>query len=371
MSSQLENKSKTVSYTKYSGKGLTGLANLGNTCYINSCLQVLSHTYELSEFIETSDYKKNINNKIDSVLLLEWDKLRELMWKENCMIAPMGFLRSLQQVSSIKKRDLFTGNAQNDIQEFLLFMIDCFHNSISREVNMKISGTIKDDSDNLANICYKMIHDTYKNEYSEMIVYFYGVHLSELTGILPDGQEGQGEIKGLRPEPFSVISLPIPNLTPQDKKQDPNCKISIYDCFDLYCKKEILDGENAWLNDKTNQKESVYRRIIFWSLPNILIIDLKRWNNNNGKMEKKQVLVDIPLYADFSKYVKGYNPTSYVYELYGVCNHSGSSEGGHYTANVKNANGKWYNFNDTHVSEIVDENNIITNKSYCLFYRKL
>ena len=361
------NKSKTITFKKYSGKGLTGLANLGNTCYINSCVQVLSNTYELNDFLEQSEYKKKLNNNIDSLLLLEWDKLRELMWKENCTIAPMGFLRAIQQVSSSKKRELFTGHAQNDVQEFLLFTIDCFHNAICREVDMKISGEVKDDSDKLANICYKMIHDTYKKEYSEIITFFYGIQLSELTGVLKDGNNGDEDVKGIRPEPFSVISLPIPSLT---SMQDSKDKLTIYDCFDLYCKKEILDGENAWLNDKTNKKEPVNRRIIFWSLPNILIIDLKRWNSN-GNFEKNKMFIDIPLYADFSKYVKGYNPTSYVYELYGVCNHIGNIGGGHYTANVKNANGKWYNYNDTHVGEITDEGNIITDKSYCLFYRKL
>ena len=37
---------------------------------------------------------------------------------------------------------------------------------------------------------------------------------------------------------------------------------------------------------------------------------------------------------------------------------------------VKNANNKWYHFNDTSVSE-VNENNIITNKGYCYFYKKI
>ena len=350
--------STPASYKKYSGNGLTGLANLGNTCYINSCVQVLSHTYELNEFLETSDYKKKLNKNIDAKLLVEWDKLRELMWKENCTIAPMGFLRAVKDVSFVKKRELFTGNAQNDIQEFLLFVIDCFHNAMSREVDMKISGKIKDDTDVLASACYKMIHDSYKNEYSEMITFFYGVHVSEITGALTEG-----EIKSIKPEPFSVISLPIPSKSSSEKT-------SIYDCFDNYCKKEILEGENAWLNEKTRKKESVYRRIIFWSFPSILIIDLKRWNND-GRLDKNQKFIDIPLRADFSKYVKGYNPSSYVYDLYGVCNHSGNSGGGHYTANIKNANGKWYNFNDTHVNEIIDEQTIISDKSYCLFYRRL
>ena len=35
-----------------SGNGLTGLANLGNTCFINSCMQVLSHTRELNHFLD-------------------------------------------------------------------------------------------------------------------------------------------------------------------------------------------------------------------------------------------------------------------------------------------------------------------------------
>ena len=128
-----------------------------------------------------------------------------------------------------------------------------------------------------------------------------------------------------------------------------------------------MHGDNAWFNDKTKQKENALRRICFWSLPNVLIIDLKRWN---GHTRKAQMLVTIPLVnADFSKYVKGYSPKSYVYDLFGVCNHGGGIMGGHYTATIKNANGKWYEINDTLVSEVKEEN-VISAHSYCLFYRK-
>ena len=81
-------------------------------------------------------------------------------------------------------------------------------------------------------------------------------------------------------------------------------------------------------------------------------------------------MIDIPIENfDLSKYVIGYKKDDYVYDLYGICNHSGSVHGGHYTAYVKNANNKWYNFNDTSVSEI-NPTMLISSKAYCLFYRK-
>ena len=45
-----------------------------------------------------------------------------------------------------------------------------------------------------------------------------------------------------------------------------------------------------------------------------------------------------------------------MYELYSVLVHSGGAYGGHYYAYIKsNVDGKWYNFNDSSVSEIQQE----------------
>jgi ubiquitin C-terminal hydrolase len=99
-----------------------------------------------------------------------------------------------------------------------------------------------------------------------------------------------------------------------------------------------------------------------------LVIDLKRFNSRG---QKNQILVTFPLETlDLSEYVIGYKKDSYKYELYGVCNHSGGVMGGHYTAYVKNANGKWYHFNDTSVSEVGLVDSIISPKAYVLFYRR-
>jgi ubiquitin C-terminal hydrolase len=44
--------------------------------------------------------------------------------------------------------------------------------------------------------------------------------------------------------------------------------------------------------------------------------------------------------------------------------------GGHYTSFVKNANEKWYHYNDTSVAEVGIAQQIVTPKAYCFFYRK-
>lgn len=336
---------------KYKNNGLSGLSNVGNTCYLNSCMQLFSHTYELNDFLNSGKYKERLNNVPDSVVIVEWDKLREMMWSSNCTIAPWGFVKSIKNIAKQKGRELFTGYSQNDMQEFFLFILDCFHNSIRREVNMEITGDVENTTDKLAIECYKMMKNMYKNDYSEILNIFYGIHISEIVST------NGNDTLSVRPEPFSVLSVPIPQ-----KKN-----INIYDCINEYCKEEVMSGDNAWYNDKTSKYQDVTRQISFWSLPNVLIIDLKRWSTSGNK---KQNLVTTPLTdLDLSKYVKGYNKNSYVYDLYGVANHSGGSSGGHYTAYVKNANGLWYEFNDTNINEIKSER-VVSTKSYCFFFRK-
>jgi len=332
----------------YKDKGLTGLANLGNTCFMNTTLQCLSHTYKFNDFLKTGNYKQKLKKKPESLIIMEWDKLRDMMWSENCIISPGGFLSSVQKVAKIKGKFLFTGYAQNDLPEFLSFIIDCFHTAIMREVNMKIKGKVLTDKDKVAKKCYSMMKNMYKKEYSEILDIFYGIHVSCVKG-------EEDNTLSCNPEPFLMLDLPIP------RKQN----VSLNDCFDEYTKKEILDEDNQYTNDEGHKV--VAKQIEFWKFPTVLVVTLKRFTNS---MRKNQCLVDFPFdNLNLSKYVIGYDPNSFKYELYGICNHSGGVMGGHYYAYVKNANNKWYTFNDASVSEI-SESQLKTPYAYCFFYRK-
>ena len=343
---------------KQKQKGLTGLANLGNTCFMNATLQCLSNTYELNNFLnevqegddskENQKYKKNLHKNPEALVLVEWDTLRKMIWSENCVISPGGFLASIQKVARIKQKTIFTGFAQNDLPEFLIFMIDCFHNALCREVVMNIKGKAKNNVDNLAIDCFKMMKNMYKKEYSEILTTFFCISVSTITSLA-------GQKYTSTPEPFFMIQLPIPQ-----KKN-----VSLIDCLDLYTEKELLDGDNMYYNEKEDKKEEAYKSIKFWSLPDVLVITLKRFSNN---LRKNKCFVDFPLEdLDMSPYVVGYNKRTYQYDLYAICNHGGNVMGGHYTASIKKAD-QWYLFNDTHISPMkqVEKNE----KPYCFFYRK-
>ena len=165
---------------KYKNKGLSGLSNLGNTCFINSCMQILSHTYELNEFLNLDSFKAKLKNKYDSALLLEWDNLRQLLWSNNCIISPGKFIKTIQKLAQIKGMDLFTGYSQNDLPEFLLFLIDCFHNSLSRDIKMTISGQVETETDAIAVQCFEMIKNMYSKEYSEIWNISYALLVSKI-----------------------------------------------------------------------------------------------------------------------------------------------------------------------------------------------
>jgi ubiquitin carboxyl-terminal hydrolase 8 len=345
-----------MNFSSFENKGLTGLSNIGNTCFINATMQVLSHTYELNLLLNKKQFlKQKLNPKVvDSTLLTEWDELRQLMYSENCTIRPSKFVHSVQTVAKAKKNELFSEFGQNDVPEFFLFMIDTFHTALSRSV--RISSRIKVDKNDIVSVkCFELISSECAKAYSEMIDLFYGIHLSIIKSI--DGER----VLSIKAEHFNIINLAITN--------SDGCKFeTLEECFDHYMTGEILDGDNQWFHEESNQKLDVQKTIGYWSLPQILVIDLKRYNSH---IQKSRSLITFPIDKwDLSKYIQGTDAESYVYDLYAICNHSGIVFGGHYTAIVKNANGKWYEFDDTNIIPIENEDDIITHKAYCLFYRK-
>ena len=312
-------------------------------------MQLLNYTEELANI----DSSYSLTD--DGSVFQEWRELRNLMMGARGQVpkpvaTPGKFVKTIHDVARTKGRELFTGWAQNDLPEFLLFMIECMHNSRKRKVMMNINGSTESDTDSLALQCYKMLKDNYeRGDYSEISDIFYGVYVSRL--FTPDGSV----IHSNKPESYFILDLPIEATSSR--------QTTLIDCFDVFVGDELLSG---WFNEKTNKKEPVRKNIAFWSFPHILVITLKRYSHDGRT--KNGALVDFPLDLDLSKYTVGYKASSYKYKLFGVANHMGGIMGGHYTAFVRTGD-KWYCFNDAEVTEI-DPQMVVSPFAYCLFYRK-
>lgn len=191
--------------------------------------------------------------------------------------------------------------------------------------------------------------------------------------------------------------------------------VTLEECFELYTRAEVLGPEDAWHCPNCNRKQEVVKKLGLWSLPDILVIHLKRFRQHSSKQRapaKLTTLVDFPLYGfDMSPHLAnrpspsgnsvappgmlgsppggggvlgglGWSPwkrprrtplryDDNVYDLYAICNHHGQDlQGGHYTAYCRNPyDTQWYCFDDTRVDPVADTS-LVTAAAYILFYQR-
>lgn len=164
-------------------------------------------------------------------------------------------------------------------------------------------------------------------------------------------------------------------------------------CFQLYTKEEQLAPDDAWRCPHCKQLQQGHIKLSLWTLPDVLILHLKRFRQEGDRRVKMQNMVRFPLMGmDMAPHVVkrsqsswslpshwspwrrpyglGRNPDDYLYDLYAVCNHHGNMHGGHYTAYCKNSiDGQWYCFDDSEVSPIPDDD-VCQQTAYILFYQR-
>ena len=166
--------------------------------------------------------------------------------------------------------------------------------------------------------------------------------------------------------------LPLEDEASKVHRSSSPYPLTIFDCLDFFSSDEQLDKGNEWFCQNCKTRVSANKKIEIYYLPKILIICLNRFKNNGRYYyEKNCSFVDFPVENfELGPYVIGPDKDHSKFDLIAVSQHYGSTGGGHYTAACKNIDENWYEYDDSHLSQLSKINEIVNKAAYVLFYRK-
>ncbi|XP_078098300.1 ubiquitin carboxyl-terminal hydrolase 49-like isoform X1 [Mustelus asterias] len=411
--------------------GVTGLRNLGNTCYMNSILQVLSHlqkfrecflTLDLCETEEllarTANGKTRLSNKVtlgigpasclagrnDHVgtsgrysmpaglnggasmarnleliqpkepsskhisLCHELHTLFRVMWSGKwALVSPFAMLHSVWSLIPA-----FRGYGQQDAQEFLCELLDKVQQELESE-GTKHRILIPFSQRKLTKQVLKVVNTI-----------FHGQLLSQVTCLTCN-------YKSNTIEPFWDLSLEFPeryHCLQKGATQLKECTLT--EMLAKFTETEALEGR-IYACDQCNSKRrksspkplvltEAQKQLMIYRLPQVLRLHLKRfsycvfrWSGRNHR-EKIGVHVNFDQVLNMEPYCcrdssSTLGKESFIYDLSAVVMHHGKGFGsGHYTAYCYNTEGEfWVHCNDSKLN-VCSVEEVCKTQAYILFY---
>lgn len=408
-------------------RGLSGLQNIGNTCYMNSIIQCLSaldlfRSWLVTDKFETRLYtnmaqkvaelnrkKKNLDNNAQ-VRIAQKDiinmthesvvyNLAELlkgMWLHNEVITPKSFKTAVGNSCAT-----FRGFNQNDSQELLNLILDKIHEETEKKEIQIMYKNIPECVQNYIEVyseCAEHINNPtididirekylkYLNEYkkehvNDVIISNAYISWKKIVqsshSIITDLFTGLFYNKISCNECKSISSTfePFTSLSIQTKLYG---NTTLHESMDEFTKEETLTGTNQYFCETCKKKVDAKKQIYIWEPPQILIIHLKRFKSEKFgtyvTTSKTSSTVEFPIEdLDIKNYLSDLHSIKDTkYDLCAISEHYGQCNFGHYIAYCKNSlNNKWYKFDDSSVYHIPDADlrgEVITKNAYVLFY---
>ena len=330
-----------------------GLENIGATCYMNSALQCLVNTPKLTKYFldEENAIQKNGNALLSNNFL---EIVKNLLRKEESSkhittFSPNVFFNVVQS------DPLFQGLAGDSI-DLIRFFLQTIHSELN---HLRVDNCFSKYKTNNNIILNNFLDSFTQNNQSIITDTFFFIEKSELYC---EYCHHTATSYGC----FSDLIFPLEEIRKFIYGNNSNC-VSLMDGFEFFKRKSYISGQNQISCNNCHYMSNAYQNNSLYNLPEVLIINL-----NRGKGNIYNVGINYNEIIDLSGEVETHIESSDTFKLICIISHFGpSSTSGHFIAFCYvERKGKWYEFNDSIVTESSFEEAKNKGVAYVLFYQR-
>jgi len=327
--------------------GAVGIHNIGNTCYMNSAIQILGHLIPFAKYFivlqkriraqyrrkRPTEDEKNVMNGFIEILRKMYSA--EHVLDEGKLVM---FQRSLRALRPEEMRDVFEEGEEADASEALQAMVQIL-SEISKKYPPETGLPLE--------------------------------HIFEFTQVETIRCEGCDRV-ARGPDTRTIL-----NGIFTDKMRRDGDVVNLIDTIKAHFVEERVQRDLCIEDQCAGHGFTRYatkRTSIQGAGPDVLLVGLQRKVYDGRRLLRINNFVQIPELLDLGEDLRGIAADGFTgqYELVGIIDHGGSADGGHYIAKFRNIlEGKWYEANDSRITRLADGPPELSQTAVLFVYQKL